>query len=78
MGDPQPPPDALAADPLRLTPEEAVHLLRADCRTTIRPRHQARVDAGPTKLSVHADVIASPKEWSRLQADVIVGPKVSR
>jgi hypothetical protein len=61
MGDPQPIHDALGADPLLLTPEEAVHLLRADSRTTIRQRPHARVDAGPAALRIQRDLIAGPE-----------------
>ena len=64
MGDPQPLHDMLGADPPLLTPEEAPHLLRADCRTMIRQRPRARADAGPAALQVESDVIAG-QEGSR-------------
>jgi hypothetical protein len=57
MGDPQPLHDVLGADPLLLAPEEAVHLLRADWRATIRQRPQARADSAHTALRVQFDVI---------------------
>ena len=58
MGDAQLLRDVLGAGPLLLTPEEAVRLLRAGCRTTIRPRPPASAEAGPAALSVQPDVIA--------------------
>lgn len=58
MGDAQLLHDVLGADPLLLTPEEAVGLLRAGCRTTIRPRPPARAEAGPAARPVQPDVIA--------------------
>ena len=58
MGDAQLLHDVLGADPLLLTPEEAVRLLRAGCRTAIRQRPPARADAGPGALPIQPDVIA--------------------
>jgi hypothetical protein len=58
MGDPQPLQGVLGADPLLLTPGDAVHLLPADCRATSRQRPQARADAAHAALRVQLDVIA--------------------
>ena len=58
MGDAQLLHDVLGADLLLLMPEEGVRLLRAGCRTTIRPRPPARAEAGPAALPVQPDVIA--------------------
>lgn len=64
MGDVKLVHDVLGADPLLLTPEEAVRLLRAGFRTTTRQRPPARADAGPGALPIQPDLIAD-REGSR-------------
>ena len=57
MGDAQLLRDVLGAGPLLLTPEEAVCLLGAGCKTTIR-QASGTEGCGPQALPIQPDVIA--------------------